>query len=76
MLVSYNWLKDFLNMDGVDPYALAEKLTNIVVNNKQIILFMLIKIITTLIYFSIWGFIVHAVSNQHLWGRCYFYGIT
>ncbi|MDD6420858.1 MAG: phenylalanine--tRNA ligase subunit beta [Lactobacillus delbrueckii] len=27
MLVSYNWLKDFLNMDGVDPYALAEKLT-------------------------------------------------
>ena len=26
MLVSYNWLKDFLNMDGVDPYALAEKL--------------------------------------------------
>lgn len=27
MLVSYNWLKDFLNMEGVDPYALAEKLT-------------------------------------------------
>ena len=27
MLVSYNWLKDFLNMDGVDPYALAEKLS-------------------------------------------------
>lgn len=27
MLVSYNWLKDFLNMDGVDPHALAEKLT-------------------------------------------------
>lgn len=27
MLVSYNWLKDFLKMDGVDPHALAEKLT-------------------------------------------------
>lgn len=27
MLVSYNWLKDFLDLDGQDPYELAEKIT-------------------------------------------------
>lgn len=27
MLVSYNWLKDFLDLDGQDPYELAEEIT-------------------------------------------------
>ncbi len=27
MLVSFNWLKDFLNLDDQDPYKLAEKVT-------------------------------------------------
>lgn len=27
MLISYNWLQDFLNLDGKDPYQLAEKIT-------------------------------------------------
>jgi len=28
MKVSYNWLAEYLNLDGIDPYELADKLTN------------------------------------------------